>query len=158
MVINNSKIFKVKKRTITNNRSSTTKKASAIAILTFMLLASFVALVYAKPYTFITKFGTYGTGDGQFHLPSGVDVDSDGNVYVADPFNDRVQKFSNDGTFITKWGSFGSGDGQFKNPDGITVDGDGNVYVVDSHVWNVQKFSSDGAFITKWGSQGSGDG
>ena len=42
--------------------------------------------------TFITKWGSYGTGDGQFRYPSGVAEDSSGNVYVADEGNHRIQK------------------------------------------------------------------
>ena len=41
-------------------------------------------------------------------------MDSTGNVYVADTWNYRVQKFTSNGAFITKWGSEGSGDGQFQ--------------------------------------------
>ena len=46
-----------------------------------------------------------------FSEPEGIDIDSDGNVYVGDSHNRRIQKFASDGTFITKWGSGGDGDG-----------------------------------------------
>ena len=55
--------------------------------------------------TFITKWGSNGSADGQFNDPQGVAVDSSGNVYVADYYNNRIQKFNSNGTFITKWGS-----------------------------------------------------
>ena len=55
--------------------------------------------------TFITKWGSKGTADGQFNFPDGIAVDSSGNVYVADDGNNRIQKFDSNGTFITKWGS-----------------------------------------------------
>ena len=42
----------------------------------------------------LTKWGTSGTGDGQFYWPWGVAVAPDGSVYVADTFNHRIQKFS----------------------------------------------------------------
>jgi hypothetical protein len=45
-------------------------------------------------------------------------VDGNGNVFVADPGNYRVQKFTNNGTFLTTWGSMGSGDGQFSSATG----------------------------------------
>ena len=43
---------------------------------------------------FVSKRGTYGTGDGQFDWPQGVAVAPDGSVYVADTQNYRIQKFS----------------------------------------------------------------
>lgn len=43
---------------------------------------------------FITIWGSYGTGDGQFNNPFGNAVDSSGNVYVTDNGNSRVQVFA----------------------------------------------------------------
>ena len=108
--------------------------------------------------TLITKWGSRGSGDGQFNDPHGVAIDSFGNVYVVDTFNFRVQKFDSNGTFITKWGSNGTSNGQFLHPHDVAVDSSGNVYVGDYHIPNVQKFDNNGTFITKWGSEGSGDG
>ncbi|MEW6557506.1 MAG: 6-bladed beta-propeller [Elusimicrobiota bacterium] len=105
---------------------------------------------------FVTKWGTRGTGDGQFDRPTGVAVDSSGNVYVVDTGNFRIQKFNSNGIFILKWGSQGSGDGQFTGPQGITVDKSDNIYITDNN--QVKKFSSNGTFITKWGSYGWADG
>ena len=48
--------------------------------------------------------GIKSTEDGQFDFPSGIDVDSSGNVYVTDESNHRIQKFDSNGKFITKWG------------------------------------------------------
>jgi DNA-binding beta-propeller fold protein YncE len=111
-------------------------------------------------YEFVTKWGSVGLGDGQFYVPSGIAVDSSGNVYVADG-NCRIQKFrpravtKSGYEFVTKWGSLGSGDGQFRGPLlGIAVDSRRNVYVADYS--RIQKFSprTDGSyeFVTKWGS------
>ena len=58
-------------------------------------------------YEFVTTWGSYGSGDGQFQGAAGVAVDAAGNVYVADDWNHRIQKFTSNGTFITKWGSEG---------------------------------------------------
>ncbi|MCX9024889.1 MAG: S8 family serine peptidase [Candidatus Methanoperedens sp.] len=109
-------------------------------------------------YGFITKWGSPGSSDGQFFNPSGVDVDSSGNVYVADTFNNRIQKFSGSGGFIAKWGSEGTGDGQFQYPSGVDVDNSGNVYVADTFNNRIQKFNDSGEFISKWGINGTDDG
>src|SRR5918912_2460542 len=54
---------------------------------------------------FITKWGSEGTGDGQFTRLEDIAVDRSGNVYVAELGNGRISKFSPDGKFITKWSS-----------------------------------------------------
>ena len=45
-------------------------------------------------YSFIKKWGSLGTGNGQFNQPEGITIDSSGNVYVADAFNSRIQVFA----------------------------------------------------------------
>jgi hypothetical protein len=96
---------------------------------------------FSSSGTFIAKWGSFGSGDGQFKSPYGVDIDGDGNVYVAEFGSSRVQKLSSNGTFLTMWGSYGSENGQFKNPKGIAVDSSGNVYVADAYNDRVQKFT-----------------
>jgi hypothetical protein len=96
--------------------------------------------VFTNTGTFLRAWGNHGSGDGQFDLPSGIAVDSSGNVYVADRDNYRVQVFNNAGVFLGKWGSFGSGDGQFLYPWGIAIDSIGNVYVLDFGNYRVQVF------------------
>jgi DNA-binding beta-propeller fold protein YncE len=105
--------------------------------------------------SFLMSWGSSGSGDGQFQSPSGIAVDADGSVYVADTHNQRIQKFDANGTFLTKWGSFGTGDGEFAFPAKVAVDALGNVYVADFHNSRIQKFDSSGSFLTKWGSEGS---
>jgi DNA-binding beta-propeller fold protein YncE len=107
---------------------------------------------------FVTAWGGFGTGDGQFNQPDSIAVDSAGNVFVGELANNRIQKFDASGNFLTKWGGPGSGDGQFNRPDGLAIDGGGNVYVADLLNHRVQKFDASGTFLTKWGSLGSGDG
>ena len=73
-------------------------------------------------------------------LPYSVDVVANGNVWVADRGNHRIQEFDKDGKFLFKFGFFGSKPGQFNNPRQVAVDSDGNVYVTDRRHYNIQVF------------------
>jgi hypothetical protein len=73
---------------------------------------------------FLLKWGSEGSGDGQFGRYLGVcglAVDSSDNVYVSDANNHRIQKFDSSGNFLLKWGSKGSGNGQFNVPYSVAV-------------------------------------
>ena len=107
---------------------------------------------------FLSKWGSFGTGNGQFNGPYGIVADATGNVYVADSGNNRIQKFDAGGNFLLKWGAFGTGNSQFKSPTDVGVDTTGNVYVTDAFNYRVKKFDSNGAFLAAWGSQGSNNG
>jgi len=113
---------------------------------------------------FVAQWGRDGNGDGEFHYPYGIAVDSNGYVYVTDNLNYRVQKFTEDGQFVSKWGNEGGKDGEFGpgqagyGPSGIVVDGSGFVYVADTGNHRVQKFTPEGQFDDKFGYFGSGNG
>ena len=94
--------------------------------------------------------GGKGTGNGQFNSPTGIAVDPNGNVLVADTGNGRIEKFSATGTFLSILGTKGGGQGQFRAPNGIAVDGTGNIYVADAANHRVQKLASDGKFVAEW--------
>ncbi len=88
--------------------------------------------------------GGKGTGKGQFDSPTGIAVDPNGNVLVADTGNRRIEKFSPNGAFVTDIG-------QFEAPNGIAIDHAGNIYIAEigsKHC--VQKLGPDGTFIAKW--------
>src|SRR5581483_1243718 len=104
------------------------------------------------------KWGSSGGGDQQLRGPTGVAVDSIGNVYVADTGNDRVKKYSPQGGLLAQWGASGSGDGEFRSPNGVTLDPMGGVYVVDALNQRIQQFSNAGAFRAKWGTRGASSG
>jgi tripartite motif-containing protein 71 len=91
-----------------------------------------------------------------FNNPFGVTADAEGNVYIADFSNQRVQKFDADGNYITSW--VGRQTMKLQFPCSVAVDSDKNVYVLEFGAFRVQKFDSIGKFITVWGSEGSGDG
>ncbi|MFQ5970179.1 MAG: 6-bladed beta-propeller [Nitrososphaerales archaeon] len=103
----------------------------------------------------VSKWGSTGSGDGEFSKPTAMAIDSQNNLYIVDTGNNRIQKFDSDGNFISVWGTLGQGTSQFYDPRGIAVDSQDNVYVLDNGNNRVQKFDSDGNFIIEWGSKGS---
>jgi DNA-binding beta-propeller fold protein YncE len=84
---------------------------------------------------------TKGKEDGQFYFPAYLAVDKDGQVYVADTMNFRIQVFDPEGRFVRKYGQNGDGPGSFSRIKGITFDGFDNLYVVDGGHSNVQLFN-----------------
>ncbi len=103
-------------------------------------------------------FAWRGADMGRFDVPWGVATDREGNVYVADTSNARIQKFKSDGTPLIKWGRDGSFDGAFFFPRGVAIDFVGNVFVADEGNNRVQKFDPRGSFLAKWGKEGNGPG
>jgi tripartite motif-containing protein 71 len=95
--------------------------------------------------------GSYSELQGHFKNPAGVAVDMAGNVYVADEYNHRIQRFDSSGKFSLEWGSKGDMGGQFLKPWGIAIDSNDNVYVVDRGNQRIQKFDSRGNFKLAWG-------
>jgi sugar lactone lactonase YvrE len=108
--------------------------------------------------TYWEDFGAYGSGDGQLKYPADVAIDAQGDLWVADRLNNRLQKFRANGQFLAKSGSTGSGNGQFNSPSAIAIDPKGNVWVADKGNSRVQKFSSKGEYLFKFGSKGAGNG
>ena len=117
-------------------------------------------LVYdADKYTLLRRIGTGGkrhtlTSPGNFSLPTNVAVDQEGNVYVTDTLNDRVEIFDADGVFISEFGTPGDGPGHFARPKGITIDSDGHIWVADEVQCRVQAFNKEGQLLIYIGGQG----
>ncbi len=93
---------------------------------------------------------------GSFYEPWGIAVGPEGDVFVADTWNHRVQKFSPEGEFITEWGYFGQAEtgAAFWGPRDILVDDEGRVFVTDTGNKRVVVFTSDGEFLSAFGSAG----
>jgi len=113
----------------------------------------------ADTFKLLRKIGTPGkkhtlTAPGTFSLPIGVAVDKDGNVYVTDTFNNRIEIFDPDGGFISTFGKNGDGPADFERPKGIAVDGDGHIWVADSAQDRVKVFNQEGRLLIYFGQHG----
>jgi uncharacterized protein (TIGR03663 family) len=108
--------------------------------------------------------GQQGSGKGQFANPKsadynindgpwGIGVDAQGNIYVADTWNHRIQKFGPDLKYILDWGT-----GQLFGPRDVAIDAQGNVLVVDTGNKRIEKYNSDGKLIQEYGKSGGGNG
>jgi len=112
------------------------------------------------PYKLLRKMGTGGkkhtlTTPGDFAQPTNVAVDQDGNLYVSDTLNDRVEIFDAEGNFIRTFGKPGDGPGYFARPKGIAIDGDGHVWVADGVQNRVQVFTPEGQLLIWMGEAGT---
>jgi hypothetical protein len=96
-------------------------------------------------------------GDGE-PSPQGVAVAANGDVYVVDQYNRRIQYFSATGAYKGQWGTIGSRPGEFREAHAVAIAPNGDVYVTDPTSNRVQYFSATGAYKGQWGSQGSGPG
>jgi DNA-binding beta-propeller fold protein YncE len=88
------------------------------------------------------------TTPGDFAAPTNVALDNDGNVYVTDTLNSRVEIFDADGHFISTFGKAGDGPGYLFRPKGIAIDCDGHIWVADQYQDRVQVFNREGQLLT----------
>lgn len=115
----------------------------------------------ADSFKLLRRLGTGGknhylTSVGDFAAPQGVAVDKDGNLYVTDTLNNRVEIFDADGEFISWFGKHGDGPGYFSRPKGIAIDSDGHIWVADEMEDRLQAFNREGQLLTYIG-LGHGD-
>ncbi|UGQ48349.1 NHL repeat-containing protein [Massilia endophytica] len=113
--------------------------------------------------------GKEGFADGQgaaasFNTPSGLAIDRQGNLYVADTANHAIRKVTPEGAVATLAGNGqpGYADGQgaearFNGPVGIAVDGKGNVFVADTYNDCIRMIDAQGMVTTYAGNGKPGD-
>ena len=118
-----------------------------------VIVATCAIAVFAS-ISFVLKWGTSGSANGQFLTPTGITSDSAGNVYVAEGNGNRVQKFDGNGNFLLKFGIPGDVAGGFVTPSGIAVDSVGNIYVSDNTTNRTSKFNSSGTYLSSLGPSG----
>lgn len=105
----------------------------------------------------LQEIGKLGVKPGEFRAPNAVTVDKDGNIYVVDTGNQRVQAFDKNGKFVREIN--GSKDGKgislFVNPRGIGVDSKGNIIVVSNLTHLIYAFNKEGKQVYVFGGNGS---
>lgn len=104
-----------------------------------------------------TAGGTASSSDGKFNSPNGIAIDSSDNLFVADTYNNRIQKLNTSLGFSAKWGTQGGDAGQFSQPAGIAVDSS-SVYVADTGNNRIQKFTKAGIYAGSFGGAAAGNG
>jgi DNA-binding beta-propeller fold protein YncE len=105
------------------------------------------------------RIGTGGhkhelTTPGDFARPAGLAVDQEGNLYVADALNNRIEIFDGDGKFVSTFGKAGDGPGYFARPKGVAIDSDDHIWVVDGMQDRVQVFNHDAQLLISFGGHG----
>ncbi len=98
-----------------------------------------------------TSYGFSGDGgpatSAMLDSPTGVAVDSGGNLFIADSVNNRIRKVTTNGVIntVAGGGTSGLGDGgsatyaQLNNPTGVAVDSGGNLFITDSNNYRIRK-------------------
>ncbi len=102
-------------------------------------------------YEFVSSFGSYGSGPGQFKRPAAVDLDDDGNVYVAEYDNSRIQKFTSDWRLVNYWSVA-------RARAVLVVSGLGRVYELSHWPNGGMCHDTAGNLLFSWAGNGSGDG
>ncbi len=82
-----------------------------------------------------------------FYKPEDIAFDREGNIYVLDAGNHRVQKFSSEGKFISSFGRKGQGPGEFQMPLSIDCGENGRIYIPDAHNQRIVVFAPDGSLV-----------
>ncbi len=104
------------------------------------------------------SIGERGSGPGQFAMPLGLALGPDGDVYVVDGLNNRVQVFGADGGWKRIIGRAGDRVGCFGRPRDVAVGPDGTVFVSDAATQRIHAFDAHGRALLAFGEPGPGAG
>jgi YD repeat-containing protein len=109
---------------------------------------------------YLSKFGEKGSGEKQFNAPVAAAIDHEGNVWVVDHNNDRIEEWSSTGTWLHTYGAKGTKELQFESPEGIAINTNtaspsyGDVYIADKSNNRIEELSPEGKYIRTFGTKG----
>lgn len=106
----------------------------------------------------VATIGRRGEGPGEFNFPTSLAFGPEGNLFVVDQINSRVQVLDAEGEYVDEFGALGVGFGNFVRPKDIAIDEVGFIYVTDNAFNNVQIFDFDFTLLTYVGQGGQGPG
>jgi sugar lactone lactonase YvrE len=119
------------------------KRSAILTTLVLAIVLCWTSTALATAPTPLGSWGTGGSGNGQFNNPNVIGLAPNGDVYIADTNNNRVQHFTASGAYLGQWGGI-------NQPTGVSVASNGDVYVAS--VNGVQYFSSTGTPKGQFGS------
>lgn len=106
----------------------------------------------------LSSWGKQGDREGEFSFPTSIVFGQDGNLFVIDQINARIEVFTPDGAFVDVLGGRGISAGSFVRPKCIAVDEAGLIYVTDAAFSNIQIFDAEFQPLTFVGDAGKGPG
>lgn len=88
--------------------------------------------------------------------PLDLTIDSEGNIYVAEEYSNRVSVFDSEGNYLRSYGDVAGGSPEltFNRPNGVAISSDGNLLVADTWNYRIKLLNPDGEIITQWGQPG----
>jgi DNA-binding beta-propeller fold protein YncE len=115
---------------------------------------------YSPGGTFLLSWGSIGPAEGQFERIRAMTLGPDGNLYVADSCNHRIQVFTTEGKFVRAFGIPGTSLGELAYPYDVACSTGPTpyLYVVEFQNCRVQKFTLEGESLGVWGSPGRAPG
>lgn len=102
----------------------------------------------------VFKFGGPGSNAGEMFHPTNIAIGPEGDIFVVETSNYRVQRFAADGKPVRMYGEAGAEFGTFSRPKGIAIDRAGRLYVGDAAFENVQIFNPAGKLLLYFGQPG----
>jgi sugar lactone lactonase YvrE len=102
----------------------------------------------------VRRLGTAGREPGQLYYPTNLAMGPEGDLYVSETGNFRVQRMTPQGVSVRTFGRLGKTPGTFSRPKGVAVDPLGRVFAVDTAFENVQVFDPEGRLLMFFGGPG----